>query len=91
MAVYGVAAIDRARVLNESPDNIYQFQNILLLISATLLAPAFVFRMSSQSRKNRPVLIPNSLWSNAHFSGICIMVFLAWAVLQGSEVFVSLL
>ncbi|KUJ19548.1 MFS transporter [Mollisia scopiformis] len=77
-------------VLNESFENIYKVQNILLLMSAILLVPAFVIRMASQAWRKRPVLIPNSLWRKKSFAGICMMVFLAWAALSGEEVFLSL-
>lgn len=66
-------------------------QNITLLCIAVLEIPAFVVWMHRQKSLGRPALIPNSLWKNAAFTAICIMVLLSWAVVQSMEWFLSLL
>jgi Na+/melibiose symporter-like transporter len=52
--------------------------NIALLTIGLLLLPLFVYWMSHQKRHHKPILIPNSLWSNKVFTCICLAVFLTW-------------
>ncbi|OJJ98383.1 hypothetical protein ASPACDRAFT_1857673 [Aspergillus aculeatus ATCC 16872] len=59
--------------------------NILLLCIATLLIPAFIYWMHRQTRRNRPALIHNTLWTNLPFTSICITVFLLWGTLNAGE------
>ncbi|KAL9044470.1 MAG: hypothetical protein Q9214_002394 [Letrouitia sp. 1 TL-2023] len=52
--------------------------------------PAFIIWVGRQEKRNKPALIPNSLWKNSTFVSICITVLLSWAVLNGMELFCSL-
>ncbi|KAH8884408.1 putative transporter [Thozetella sp. PMI_491] len=64
--------------------------NIGLIVLAGVLVASFGFWMHYQEKSGRMPLIPNSLWSNAAFTTICIMVLLAWAVMNSLEFFFSL-
>ncbi|KAF2236774.1 aminotriazole resistance protein [Viridothelium virens] len=64
--------------------------NATLLSISLVLIPAFIWWMHFQEKRGKPALIPNSLWKNARFSFICIIVFLSWAVLNSMEWFFSL-
>lgn len=61
----------------------------LLGVSVVLLA-VFPLWMHYQTRKGRPALIPNKLWSNVPFTSICVSVFFCWASLNGIEYFTTL-
>ncbi|EAS32112.3 MFS transporter [Coccidioides immitis RS] len=77
-------------VLTEDISNLYQVKQIVLILIAMILIPVFVFWMDFQETRGKPVLIPNSLWSNTAFVAISMVVFMTWGVLQGSELFLSL-
>lgn len=51
---------------------------------------AFIIWVGRQEKRNKPALIPNSLWKNSTFVSICMTVLLSWAVLNGMELFCSL-
>lgn len=78
-------------VLTQDISNIYHVRQILLILVAIVLVPVFVFWMEYQETRGKPVLIPNVLWKNKAFVAISLVVFLTWGVLQGSELFLSLL
>lgn len=61
----------------------------LLALSVVFLA-AFPVWMHYRERTGKPALIPNSLWKNIPFTTICIMVMLAWGVMNSLEIFSSL-
>jgi hypothetical protein len=65
--------------------------NIVLLCFSIALVPAFVYWMHAQEKKERPALIPNSIWSKAAFTSTCIMVLIAYAVMNSMELFSSFL
>ena len=65
--------------------------NISLLSISLALVPAFGLWVARQERLSRPALIPNSIWKNRPFTSICLMVLLAFGVMQTMELFVSLL
>lgn len=65
-------------------------QNIALLAVSVALLASFPFWMNYQVRRNKPALIPNSLWRNWSFTSVCIAVFLCWASLNGIEYFTTL-
>jgi hypothetical protein len=46
--------------------------------------------MHYRERAGKPALIPNSLWKNIPFTAVCIMVMLAWGVMNSNELFSSL-
>ncbi|WEW54723.1 hypothetical protein PRK78_000147 [Emydomyces testavorans] len=77
-------------VLTENISNLYYVRQVILILIATILIPVFAFWMDFQESRGKPVLIPNSLWNNTAFVAISMIVFLTWAVLQGSELFSSL-
>lgn len=79
------------RMLSADVANIRQPRNICLLCLSLALVPTFVFWMRRQERMQRPALIPNSIWKNAAFTSICIMVLLSTAVINCMELFCSLL
>jgi len=64
--------------------------NIVLLCVAGITAPAFVYWMDYQKKHSKPALIPNDLWRKDAFSAICVMVFIAWGVLNTLEYSFSL-
>lgn len=65
--------------------------NALLLSISLALIPAFGFWSRTQERRQRPALIPNSLWKNTTFVSICLMALLSYAVMAMMELFSSLL
>ncbi|KAK7757548.1 hypothetical protein SLS62_000563 [Diatrype stigma] len=64
--------------------------NIILLIVAVGLVPAFILWARRQERLERPALIPNSIWKHAAFTSICTAVFLTWAVFNAYQYFSAL-
>ncbi|KAK9420840.1 putative Integral membrane protein [Seiridium unicorne] len=65
-------------------------QNATLLVVSLVLLIAFPCWMHRQTKKGRPALIPNSLWSNASFTAVCTSVFLCWASLNDIEYYTTL-
>jgi hypothetical protein len=53
--------------------------------------PAFSAWVHYQVKRDKPALIPNSLWKNMSFTSICATVALSNAVLNSMELFASLL
>ncbi|KAH7134153.1 MFS transporter [Dactylonectria macrodidyma] len=53
--------------------------NIVLLITAVLLIPFFVFWVGRQERLGRPAIISNSVWRKREFATVCVTVFLVWS------------
>ena len=70
---------------------IHRPTNIALLTLSLALVPVFVLWVGRQERNAKPALIPNSIWKNKAFTSICLMVLLAFGVMQAMELFVSLL
>ncbi|KAI9926191.1 hypothetical protein MW887_004654 [Aspergillus wentii] len=64
--------------------------NIVILCLAVIAAPSFVAWVQYQVKRNRPALIPNSVWKNMSFSTICATVALSNAVINSMELFASL-
>ncbi|KAM7211863.1 Major facilitator superfamily domain containing protein [Rhypophila decipiens] len=60
-----------------------------LAISGALM-PTFVYWMGYAQRRGWPVLIPNELWRQLPFTGICVIVLLSYAVLNTLELFTTL-
>ncbi|KAJ5204926.1 major facilitator superfamily domain-containing protein [Penicillium cinerascens] len=77
-------------VITDNPANIHHFENIALLCIAAACIPAFMGWMNWREKNGKSALIPNSLWKNIAFASICLMVLLAWAVLNGTETILSL-
>ncbi|KIW95698.1 uncharacterized protein Z519_04283 [Cladophialophora bantiana CBS 173.52] len=72
-------------VLTGNVSSIKSPTNIACLSTAAALIPAFVFWVGRQEKLNRPAIIPNSLWRNRVFTGVCIDVFLAWGAFNATE------
>ncbi len=64
--------------------------SIALLCVAVALLPAFVLWVGRQEKLGRPAIIPNSLWRSPVFTSICISVFVAWAVFNAVQYFLTL-
>ncbi|MCJ1312459.1 hypothetical protein MMC25_006133 [Agyrium rufum] len=77
-------------MLTASTAHIHDASSIALITIALAMGPFFVFWMNRQEKLGHPTLIPNSLWRNKAFLTICLMVLLAWIVLQSMEYFFSL-
>ncbi|KAK5154424.1 hypothetical protein LTS14_006559 [Recurvomyces mirabilis] len=77
-------------MLSSEIDNIRRASNIILLVFSVALAPAFAFWMNRQEKRNKPALIPNSIWKNSAFTSICLMVLLVYGVQNSIELFSSL-
>ncbi|KAH7170002.1 putative MFS transporter [Dactylonectria macrodidyma] len=65
------------------------FSIVLLALSPVALL-CFIGWVHHRVQKERPALIPNSLWKNATFSSICATIALSFAVLNSMELFCSL-
>ncbi|KAM0270251.1 hypothetical protein ACHAQH_009491 [Verticillium albo-atrum] len=77
-------------VITGNMNNVKDSENIAMLCIAGVSAVSFVFWMRYREKSGRIALIPNSLWRKRAFTTICILVFLAYAVLNGMEYFLSL-
>ncbi|KAK7408825.1 hypothetical protein QQX98_009011 [Neonectria punicea] len=64
--------------------------SIIILSFSPVILLAFIGWMHHRVQKGRPALIPNSLWKNATFSGICATIALSSAVINPMELFCSL-
>ncbi|KAK1756632.1 major facilitator superfamily domain-containing protein [Echria macrotheca] len=62
----------------------------MLVLSLGVLMPAFGVWMHVAQRKGYPALIPNRLWKQPAFVGVCVMVLLSYAVMQTMELFCTL-
>ena len=76
--------------MSESYKAFTSVQNIVLLVVAILLIPAFVFWVGYRERAGKAALVPNSLWKNASFTSTCAAVFFTWAVFNAFQYFTSL-
>jgi hypothetical protein len=77
-------------MLSSDVAEIRKATNIALLSLSLILVPAFIAWMHRQERLQKPALIPNSIWKNAAFTSVCIMVILSNAVMNCMELFCSL-
>ncbi|KAK2687842.1 hypothetical protein QWA68_013697 [Fusarium oxysporum] len=59
--------------------------NLSLLCVGLVLLPTFIVWVHFQTSRQKPALIPNSLWTNVPFSSVCAAVFLIWGALNASE------
>lgn len=76
--------------LSNSESSIRNPSIIAMLVISCALVPAFAAWMHIAERRNYPVLIPNSLWKQTSFVGVCLMVLLSYAVMQTMELFCTL-
>ncbi|EAW07069.1 putative MFS transporter [Aspergillus clavatus NRRL 1] len=77
-------------LLAANPSRIKAADSIIVLCLAALALPSFVGWVHYQSQRNRPALIPNSLWKNTAFSSICAILAISTAVVNSMELFASL-
>lgn len=59
--------------------------NLALLCVTLILLPVFGLCMRFQTKRGRPALVPNTLWTNVPFTAVCATVFLVWGALNASE------
>ena len=78
-------------MLSSDIKSIRQASNISLLVLSVACVPGFIWWMDYQAKRNRPALIPNSLWRNSGFTGICVMILFGSAVSNSMELYCSLL
>ncbi|KAK7413794.1 hypothetical protein QQX98_007361 [Neonectria punicea] len=71
--------VPRAVLVTYSGSVMKKPYNIVLLITAVLLVPFFVFWVGRQERLGRPAIISNSIWQKREFTTVCITVFLVWS------------
>ncbi|EED20280.1 MFS transporter, putative [Talaromyces stipitatus ATCC 10500] len=64
--------------------------NIVILVICVILMPVFILWEQRQERLGKAVLIPSSLWRNAVFTNVCLMVIFSWAVINVMELYCSL-
>lgn len=64
---------------------------IVAMLGVSLgLMPVFGWWMHFAEKKGYPVLIPNRLWKQPAFVGVCVMMVLSYAVMQTMELFCTL-
>jgi MFS family permease len=64
--------------------------NAILLSLSLIAIPGFVCWIRVQEKKNKPALIPSSLWKGT-FTSICVMITFSYAEMQCIELLTSLL
>ncbi|KAI0130241.1 major facilitator superfamily domain-containing protein [Xylariales sp. AK1849] len=64
--------------------------NIVMLALAALLFPIFGMWVQRQENRNRPALIPNTLWRNSVFVSMSALSFLSWATVTANQYFMAL-
>ena len=79
-----------SRILSADLTTIKSAETASLLALSVVLLAAFPMWMHHRARAGKPALIPNSLWKNIPFTAVCIMVLLAWGVVNSLEIFSSL-
>ncbi|GKU09429.1 methylenomycin a resistance protein [Fusarium langsethiae] len=72
------------------PRSIQSPAGIVPLSLSTAAAASFVYWMHSRVKRGYAALIPNELWNNPSFTGICITVALSFAVLNSLDLVTSL-
>ena len=60
---------------------------IIPLVLSGILAPFFAWWMNLSVKRGWPALIPNAVWKQLPFTGICVIVLLSYAVLQTMDLF----
>lgn len=79
------------RVMSSGVHNIAIPGNIAALTVGVLLIPSFILWQRRQEKREKPTLIPNSLWNNRTFTTVCLLVIFSYAVVNAMEFFCSLL
>jgi hypothetical protein len=64
---------------------------VVPLSLSIVAAASFVYWMHSRVKRGHTALVPNELWNNPSFTGICITVALSFAVLNSLDLVTSLL
>lgn len=76
--------------LTNSGSNIRHPANITMLAFSITLVPGFILWERRQERRQKPALIPLSLWKNTVFTSVCLTVIFSYAVANAMELFCSL-
>lgn len=87
---HGARLIIRS-ILSANPSRIKTAESIVILCLAAAALPSFVAWVHRQTKRNKPALIPNSMWANTSFSTICAIVAMSNGVLNSMELFAALL
>ncbi|KAL6406681.1 hypothetical protein AUP68_09482 [Ilyonectria robusta] len=77
-------------ILSADVTRIKEPLSIAFLCLSVVALMTFIYWMHIQVKANRPALIPNSLWRNTTFSGVCMTIALSNAVINSMELFCSL-
>ncbi|KAL3469812.1 major facilitator superfamily domain-containing protein [Aspergillus californicus] len=77
-------------ILSANPSRIRSVESIVIICLAAIALPSFIAWVHRQVQRNKPALIPNSLWRNTAFSSICVTVAVSNAVINSMELFASL-
>ncbi|KAK1141742.1 hypothetical protein N8T08_008840 [Aspergillus melleus] len=77
-------------ILSANPSRIKSAESIVILCLAVAALPSFVGWVHHQTKRNKPALIPNSMWGNTSFSTICAIVAMSSAVINSMELFAAL-
>ncbi|KAL4977587.1 major facilitator superfamily domain-containing protein [Aspergillus desertorum] len=77
-------------IVSANPPRIKSAQSIVILCHAAAALPAFVAWVHRQAKRNKPALVPNSIWRSSAFAASCTTIAIANAVVNGMELFASL-
>lgn len=72
-------------MITSSYKHIQEAYIIVLLVVSVALIPTFVVWVSWQERREKPAIIPNSLWRKESFTTTCVIVFFTWAVFNAFQ------
>ncbi|EPS36792.1 hypothetical protein H072_9687 [Dactylellina haptotyla CBS 200.50] len=77
-------------VMTNNLSNMKSPGNIVMLTISLALIPVFIMWERRKEKSQKQALIPNSLWKNAVFTSICLMILFSYAVVNSMELFCSL-
>ncbi|THC94265.1 hypothetical protein EYZ11_006238 [Aspergillus tanneri] len=77
-------------IVSADPSRMKSAECVVILCLAATALPSFIAWVHYQVKRNKPALIPNSVWKNTSFSSICATVAVSNAVLNSMELFASL-
>lgn len=77
--------LSSSRIITDEVSNIHEAVTIVLLCLFSVLFLAFILWEGRQERLSKPTLIKNSLWKQAAFTCICVVVFMIWGSFNAFE------
>jgi len=77
-------------ICSADSNNIREPEAIAMLTISLVLMLLFPVWMWRQEARGQPTLISNYIWKNKSFTSICALTILTWAVVNGMELFSSL-